>query len=139
MRAYFLTPLFIVMSASLWGQVPDTLYRNLKNEYGIRNFVRSITKNPSLMSSWGSDSFSTVEAHYGKSENEAYAKQFPSGTEGFGVRAESFLEYKNGKRLWGSASYQNQKEKDLRWNESIDRTLIYPYFTADSSGGDMQT
>ena len=139
MRAYFLTPLFIVMSASLWGQVPDTLYRNLKNEYGVRNFVRSITKNPSLMSSWGKYSFSTVEAHYGKSENEAYAKQFPSGAEGFGVRAESFLRYKNGKRLWGSASYQNQKEKDLHWNESIDRTLIYPYFTADSIGGDMQT
>lgn len=39
--------------------------------------------------------------------------------------------------LWGNAGYRNGKQKSIRWNETSDPDIIYPYFSADSIGGDI--
>ncbi len=39
--------------------------------------------------------------------------------------------------LWGDASYSNGKTLSVRWNETGDPDLLYPYLLADSIGGDL--
>lgn len=40
--------------------------------------------------------------------------------------------------LWGNALYANGKERNIRWNETSDVSLLYPYLTADSLGGNLK-
>ena len=41
--------------------------------------------------------------------------------------------------VWGSASYEFGKRKNVEWNASSDWAVIYPYVLADSIGGDRNT
>lgn len=52
------------------------------------------------------------------------------------VAADSYIKHKSS-TLWGAASYRNGRQRSVVWNESSDAALIYPYFTADSIGGDL--
>ena len=40
--------------------------------------------------------------------------------------------------VWGEASYTNGKKEDVKWNETSDFDLLYPYVMGDEFGGDMQ-
>ncbi|WP_300935709.1 DUF6850 family outer membrane beta-barrel protein [uncultured Muribaculum sp.] len=40
--------------------------------------------------------------------------------------------------LWGSAGYANGIIRSVRYNETADIDIIYPYVTADETGGDMR-
>lgn len=40
--------------------------------------------------------------------------------------------------MWGSASYNNGKQKNMQWNETSDFLLLYPYVMGDSIGGDSK-
>lgn len=44
-----------------------------------------------------------------------------------------------GMTLWGDASYSAGRTRDVVWNETADIDLIYPYITADSVGGDINS
>lgn len=44
-----------------------------------------------------------------------------------------------GLTLWGDASYSAGRTRDVVWNETADIDLIYPYITADSMGGDINS
>lgn len=39
--------------------------------------------------------------------------------------------------LWGNARYDNGRIHDISWNESADTDIIYPYLSADETGGYM--
>lgn len=52
------------------------------------------------------------------------------------VHAEAYTKYKTS-TLWGAASYTKGKRYDLKWIENADPEIVYPYFTADSVGGDL--
>lgn len=53
--------------------------------------------------------------------------------------ASSYLKYKKNIQLWGKASYQKGIRHNVKWNSTSDIARIYPYFTADTLGGDMET
>lgn len=59
-----------------------------------------------------------------------------SGEEYLLFEAATYIKYKTS-TLWGSAAYHNGKQRDLRWNETSDLDLVYPYVLADSVGGDI--
>jgi hypothetical protein len=59
-----------------------------------------------------------------------------TGTDYWQAEANSYMKYKTS-TLWGGASYRNGKVRNVKWNETSDAALIYPYFTADSVGGNM--
>ena len=42
-------------------------------------------------------------------------------------------------RLWGEAMYKNGVKEDVLWNESSDLEIIYPYISADSIGGNINS
>lgn len=50
--------------------------------------------------------------------------------------AETYTKYRN-TTLWGHGRYATGTRHDVRWNESSDYDIVYPYVLADSVGGDM--
>ena len=42
-------------------------------------------------------------------------------------------------KIWGEALYATGKKYDVKYNETSDYLLLYPYITSDSIGGDMET
>lgn len=40
--------------------------------------------------------------------------------------------------VWGEASYENGRRLDVRWCETSDLALLYPYVLGDPRGGDMK-
>lgn len=68
--------------------------------------------------------------------SQAIDIQRGKGSSYWGFAADSYIKY-GSSTLWGNAGYSNGRQRDVRWNESSDASLIYPYFTADSIGGDL--
>lgn len=59
------------------------------------------------------------------------------GLRAWDIGAESYLRLPSS-TVWGTASYSSGCRLNPVWNESSDAGLIYPYFVADSIGGDMK-
>lgn len=70
-------------------------------------------------------------------QSRAVDPQLGSGERHWAFEADTYLKYKSS-TLWGDASYSNGKRFDVRFNETSDPELVYPYFTADTVGGDLQ-
>ncbi len=136
----FINILFFVFLCQIgWGQNTDTLLLKLKEQQNISRFYKAYFQNPATMPKWGKYRFSTVQATYERSDKEAYAQQYPEGYTAFSAKATSFFPYDSTRTLWGNASYKNQELRKVRWNESVDSDLLYPYFTADAVGGDLHS
>ncbi len=123
---------------NLFSQNSDSLFVKLKEQQNQKLFYQTVFRNPSLMTDFGKHKFSVVSLHYENSQNDAYRIQQPEGEKNFKVEAHSFLPLANRQTVWGKAAYNNQTLKNVRWNESIDYELIYPYFTADEIGGESK-
>lgn len=95
--------------------------------------------NPAI-SQWRQDySYSTLSAGYHHdADNRPIDVRLGTGSSFWSLQADSYIKHRSS-TLWGSASYANGRQRGLCWNESSDAALIYPYFTADSIGGDMHT
>lgn len=94
--------------------------------------------NPAMNQWRQSYSYSRISGGYSYSrDSRAVDARLGSGVSAWGAAASSYMKYKSS-TLWGGAGYINGRQEDVRWNESSDAALIYPYFTADATGGDMQ-
>ncbi|GJH40700.1 hypothetical protein RCZ04_12500 [Capnocytophaga sp. HP1101] len=123
-----------------WGQEnADTLLLKLKEQQSAQHFYEAYFGNPAAMPEWGKYRFSSVQTAYEGSDKEAYAQQYPEGHRAFSVKASSYFPCDSTRTLWGDASYKNRDLKHIRWNESVDANLLYPYFTADTIGGDLHS
>jgi hypothetical protein len=70
------------------------------------------------------------------SQTEAVDPQLGDGSNIGGFDADAYI--KNGtSTLWGRAYYHAGKQFNIASNETSDAALIYPYFTTDEIGGDM--
>lgn len=93
--------------------------------------------NPALKQWMLPISYSTISAGYHSDKsNRPVNVQLGSGNDYWSAGADSYIKHR-GSTLWGNASYRNGHIRSVNWNESSDAELIYPYFTADSVGGDM--
>lgn len=96
--------------------------------------------NPAMMPLQRGYSMSRVEGSYfSRSDGggRAVDPQQGSGSRHWAFDADSYMKYK-GSTLWGAASYRNGKDLDVRWNETSELPLVYPYLMADSIGGDLK-
>lgn len=57
----------------------------------------------------------------------------------FSLQAESLIELNPHTIVWGEASYNNQLVKGMRFNNTSDLNLVYPYTLADTLGGELQS
>ena len=124
--------------ALLKAQKNEWTFDKLKQKYQINRFYNEVFKNPALMSGFGKYNFSEFKTMYSNIEEEANLIQKPNQQNSFGLLASSFYPADSTTTLWGKAGYVNSNQKDIVWNESIDYDLIYPYFTADSVGGNLK-
>jgi len=93
--------------------------------------------NPAIRQWMLPESYSSLAASYCfRRESEIVDIQRGNGSGFWGVEADSYIKYKTS-TLWGTAAYRNGRQRGLNWNESSDADLVYPYFIADSIGGDM--
>lgn len=94
-------------------------------------------ENPAVKQWMMRQSHSSIEAGYeNENFNEPIDVQQGTGSAVWQVGADTYMKYKTS-TLWGGASYSNGKQHNVRWNETSDIELIYPYVTADSIGGDI--
>lgn len=80
-----------------------------------------------------------VEASYGHTEQDSYNLQRGSGNQGLTIATQSYLrDIFEKTTVWGHAEYTASTLKDVRYNESLEYDRIFPYFIADSVGGDLK-
>lgn len=116
---------------------PGVMQRIVRHDDMSRAMALQPCGNPAIRQ-WLQDySYSSIAAdvRYGE-ENRAVDVQRGTGSTTWGFEADSYMKYKSS-TLWGSACYRNGCQRGVRWNESSDAGLVYPYFTADSIGGDL--
>lgn len=130
--------LIVFCSSVALAQDNEWTFDKLKQEYQINRFYSKVFKNPALMSDFGKYKFSELKATYSNIEEEANLVQKPNKQNSFGLLVSSFYPTDSTTTLWGNARYVNSNQKNIVWNESIDYDLIYPYFTADSIGGNLK-
>lgn len=82
-------------------------------------------------------SYSTLLGRYRNDrQSETIDPQLGDGSDYWSFEADSYMKYRSS-TLWGAASYKNGHQRNVQWNETSDADLVYPYFTADAVGGDM--
>lgn len=64
------------------------------------------------------------------------AMQTGRGYNGWEFDADSYMKLRNA-TVWGRAYYRNGRRHDILWNETSDTDRLYPYLTADATGGDL--
>lgn len=69
-------------------------------------------------------------------QSEAVNPQLGDGSNVAAFDADAYIKH-GSSTLWGSAFYRNGKQYNIECNETSDASLIYPYFTTDEIGGDM--
>ncbi|WP_400263419.1 DUF6850 family outer membrane beta-barrel protein [Sphingobacterium sp. SG20118] len=79
----------------------------------------------------------TVQAGYLYRKQDKYNWQRGNGESTLSISSETYRKTNTGWTIWGDASYQTGKSKGLNYNESLDYDRIFPYFMADSVGGDQ--
>lgn len=111
----------IIRDATPAGALPDFVLRNPAALWFRQDF------------SYSELSVGYEDAHRGS----AALQQEGTGGSGIGFRARSFVVTSKQGRAFGEAGYSNDTKRDVRWSETSDFALLYPYLTADSVGGDL--
>ncbi len=82
-------------------------------------------------------SISSIRASFASlSESSPIEIQRGDGFHSWNLNANTYIRHKSS-TFWGNAGYSNGLQKSVQWNETSDADIIYPYFTADSIGGDL--
>ena len=100
----------------------------------------AVLRNPAAM--WYRQGFSLSELSIGYEDSRrgtAALAQDGNGYGGFGFAARSFVLTGPKGRAFGGAGYTNGTRRDVRWSETADFALLYPYVTADSVGGSLSS
>lgn len=103
------------------------------------NFRDKVYENPSAM--FFRNNYSLTSIHfYGVKDNtsEHKIKQMGTGDSFWSLRAKSHYIIDDNNIAWGEASYKKGCREDIKWNETSDFNLLYPYVMADGKGGDMK-
>mgnify|MGYP003574853453 CR=1 FL=1 len=115
--------------------VNAALQEQLSPATGLRDGFFDV---PALKSFQRSFDYARVSTAYFNKQDDVFIPQKGSGRKGFYVDAASYYKNKNRLTLWGNANYSNQTAIKVKYNESLDYDLIYPYVMADSVGGDIK-
>lgn len=80
----------------------------------------------------------SLNGRFQKEERPLLAEEGDELSE-FGFQARTWLKLGEKSRVWGEASYGNGRRENVRWNETSDIRLVYPYVMADSIGGGLKS
>lgn len=104
----------------------------------MRQMTPQLFDNPAMKQWMMPVSYNTLSAKYTDSQqSQAIDCRLGDGLHYFGIEADSYIKHRS-TTLWGTAAYHNGTRQSVVWNESSDFSIIYPYFTADSIGGNLK-
>lgn len=82
-------------------------------------------------------SFSSLEVYYNhQKQSQAVNPQLGNSSNIAAFNADAYIKH-GSSTLWGEAFYNNGKQYNIECNETSDANIIYPYFTTDEIGGNM--
>lgn len=120
-------------------QTIDTINAALQEQFSPATKLRDgFFDIPALKSFQRNFDYARVSTAYFNKQDDIFIPQKGSGRKGFYVDAASYYKNKNRLTLWGNANYSNRTAVKVKYNESLDYDLIYPYVMADSVGGDIK-
>ena len=99
--------------------------------------LRRMNNLSSLKPSYFSQDYTSVQVGYDYSSKKNYDWQEGSGSQDFTFQSETYQILNNDITVWGNAHFKSIKLKGIRFNENLDYAQVYPYFLADSLGGDL--
>lgn len=130
-----ITALAVLMSFTAVSHGSDIIGRYISYGSPYRETFAYCYANPALMQCRADSSLTSISvALRGISADGVVDPQRGAGFAGWLFNAETYTKYKSS-TLWGSASYNHEKNFDVVWNETADIDIVYPYVTADSVGG----
>lgn len=130
---FFLTTLPLVFS-----QEKAPLYKKMKEPYEEKYFYYEIFENPAFMQGFREFQTSDIELSYKKDKKDNYLIQKPSSEKELKLNFKSYYPINPSTTVWGNAYYSNLSKQNITWNENADYAIIYPYFTANSIGGNIK-
>jgi len=135
----FIYQILLFSSIYSYGQQSDSLAIKLKDKQDVLYvFQESIYANPSNYLDYKKYNLTSFKASKQTRKNKTSIMQNGKDSESLLFNADAYHKLDDNSAVWGSASYQQGKRKDVQWNESADYNLIYPYVVADSVGGDIK-
>ncbi len=115
------------------------LSRVARNDGSTLRLVDLAWHNPAMRPLERDFGISSVSGSFRRSaDSESVNPQVGDKSTRWAFDAESYIKYKNS-TLWGSARYNNGKDRNVQWNETSEIWNVYPYVMADSTGGDIKT
>lgn len=110
----------------------------VEERHGLWRLAELPYKNPAVMQWRMSCGLTSVKAAYDMRDDRGEVNPSDGSSEWqASAGAETYTKYRN-TTLWGHGFYTNGMKRDVRWNESSDFRLVYPYVLADSVGGDIK-
>lgn len=136
----YLIPVILIL-LNLDSQAQDSLSvisRTIEHSSAFGSFVEPYTNSPELLYKKYKTSLSAIDI---SGDFRMISHQIsPADGKGhlFGlVNASAYLKTSPKTQTWGQASYRKGEIKGMKWNSSSDLDRLYPYFQADTVGGDM--
>lgn len=134
--------IILTLSTFNAGAQADTTLRALEQQQaGIWKVAAPLYANPALNQWRMNEGYSAVDVAWnGRHDGKTGAVNPFEGksANAFSGGAETYTKYRNS-TLSGRARYSNGRRNDVRWCETSSPELIYPYFSADSIGGDFHS
>lgn len=113
-------------------------FQSLEHVMPIKNFGAEVYDNPALQSFRYKTSLNTLSVGYDY-RHATSPKSLEQG-DGHGrafANIDAYL-HKGKATLWGKAYYGNGSVRNVRYNETSDYMMLYPYLMADTVGGKSQ-
>lgn len=135
--------LLIIVCCSLllspaMAQVQDTT-ATAEHKNRWKNVLGDFRNNPAFMH----DAYSTSITQIGigisyKKANRPFQAEKGNGHTLGNATVKSYLQLNPNNTVWGGASYQIGRKRNIRFNSTSDYDLLYPYVMADTIGGNME-
>jgi hypothetical protein len=131
--------LFSLSVTAGYTQTIDTVHAALQEQYSPATAVRDAFFDiPALKNLQRNFDYARISTAYFNKQEDVFLPQNGKGRKGFYIDAASYYKNRNKLTLWGNAKYSNQTAIKVKYNESLDYDLIYPYVMADSVGGNIK-
>ncbi|RFS25091.1 hypothetical protein DVR12_07865 [Chitinophaga silvatica] len=130
----------IILGFSLTAKAQDSTIVPLVKEQtsAVVELRDDIYTSPSLRVYQRQNTYSQLATSFRKYTQNQYLQQEGSGNQTFTVYSETYQKYPNSLTIWGNAYYNSQQLYNVKFNETADYHLVYPYVMADSVGGNLK-
>lgn len=139
LTALLATAMLMAAPATLTAQQNDSTHTSLsarmwQTQMPSADFGAALYLNPAMQSYRYSASINRLQAgmDYSKASRPARLEDGTGSSTGYGC-IDAYL-HKGKATLWGNAVYRNGTTRNVRFSETTDYQLLYPYLMADTVG-----